>query len=197
MPILNHLNAISGDNFWMYASAALALIAVRGKPLAAIAKTLQASVDFLRSEQVAWLLGMGRKLASLVTHEFTQTTKYLRPKAGLKIELNGAIGNSIFCYIFFGLLILHWLAILAAGAINATHLSTGLVVTILAGATGILVPFALYCGGLAVKEQTKAKRLWAQCHAEGLRAYAALAATPAMLVTVAFIVSALQQVGDA
>ncbi|MDQ0083355.1 hypothetical protein J2W35_003719 [Variovorax boronicumulans] len=117
MPTLNDLNAISGDNFWMYTSAALALIAVRGKPLVTITKTLQASVDFLRSEQVAWLLGVARKLASLVTHEFTQTTKYLRPKAGLKI--------SIFCYIFLGLFILHWLAILAAGAINAAHLSTG------------------------------------------------------------------------
>jgi hypothetical protein len=197
MPILNDLNAISGVNFWMYTSAALAVIAVRGKPIVAITKTLQAAVDFLRSEQVAWSLGMGRKLASLVANEFTQTVKYLRPKAGPKIELNGAICNAIFCYIYFGLLMLHWLLFLAAGAINTAHLSAGLTVTFLAVATGLLVPAALYFGGLAVKEQVKAKRIWAQCRTEGLRAYAALAATPTMLITLAFIVSALQQIGDA
>jgi hypothetical protein len=197
MSILNHLNAISEDKFWLYVSAALALIAVGGKPLVAITKSLQAIVDFLRSEQAAWLLGIGRKLASLLVREFTQSVKYLRPKAGPKVKLNGAIGNSVLCYLFFGLLLLEWLVILAAGAINSAHLPTGQILMILAGATGIAIPFALYFGGLAAKEQAEARRLWAQCRTEGLRAYVALAATPTMLIATAFIVTTLQQVGGA
>ncbi|WP_431509953.1 hypothetical protein [Variovorax sp. DAIF25] len=194
MSILSYLNGITTNSFWMYVSAALALMLVGGKLVAAIAKTLKISIDFLRSEQLAWMVEKGRKLTASISRDFTKTVSYARPKAGRKIKLNGAIGNSILYYLFSGLLFLAWLGLLASAAINLNHLK-GWILIVLAAATVTIVPAALYFAGLAIKEQATAKRIWQQCRAEGLRAYMALVATPTTLIGLALIITALQQWG--
>lgn len=196
MSILSLLNAISTNSFWMCLAAALALITAGGKPIAAMVKILKSVVDFLRSEQFAWMVEKGRRLIHPIVRDFRKTLGYVRPKAGRKIKLNGAIGNAILFYLFSGLLFLEWLALMASAAINLSHL-TGWIMMALAAATVIAIPAALYFAGLAVKEQTMAKRLWQQCRVEGVRAYMALISTPAMFVGIALVITSLQELGGA
>lgn len=197
MSILNQLNALTGDSVWIYVSAAFALVLAIAKIIIYVTKALETLVDFLRSERWAWMLGVGEKLVASLGREFRQTARHFRPKAGRKIELSNAMSNAIFYYVFFGLLTLEWFVLLAAGSINPAHLPAWKITLCLAGGTVILVPFAVWFGGLAAKERKKAERIWQQCRAEGLRAYAALIATPTALVGAALIVSNLQQMGNA
>lgn len=196
MSILSYLNGITTNIFWMYVSTALALILIGGKLVPAIAKTLKISINFLRSEHFAWMVEKGRRLAVSISRDFTKTASYARPKVGLKIKLNGAIGNSILFYLFSGLLFLAWVGLLASAAIGLNHLKWWIFI-VLAAATVTLVPAALYFAGLAIKEQTTAKRIWQKCRAEGLRAYMALVVTPTMLIGLALIITTLQQWGGA
>jgi len=162
--------------------------------MGALTKALKVIVDFLRSDQFAWIAEKSRKVIAPVIRDFTETLKYVRPKAGCKIKLNGAIGNAILFYLFSGLLFAEWLALLTAAAVNLNRL-TGWIMLALALATAIAVPAALYFCGIAIKEQVLAKRFWEQCRPEGLRAYAALIVTPTMFVGATALITALQQLG--
>lgn len=173
MSILNQLTTIAGDNPWMYVSAALALLLLKSRSLGAISKALKAFVNFLRSNEFAWIVEKSKKAIAPAIRDFTETIKLARPKAGHKIKLTGAIGNAILFYLFSGLMLANWLGLLAAAAINLNHLTVWMMMA-LALITLVGVPAALYFWGVALKEKFLAKRHWEQCRAEGLRAYGVL-----------------------
>ena len=197
MSTLDQLNLGRWDSFWMYACAALALIAIRARPFIAVLEILKEIVDFLRSEQAAWLLEQLRRLVRFLTREYVQTVKHAQFNPGAKIKLHLAIGNSVCLYLIGGLLTIQWVFFLAVGTINFKQLPPWQVMAVLAGMTFTLFLPALYFAGQAAKERAKAKRLWEECREEGICAYAALTSMPLALFCLALAISFLQQLGRA
>ena len=148
-------------------------------------------INFVRSENLSWLRGHFRGVRTRMASE----RAIQRAKKSTISKIVEHIAQSIFLYIFFGLVSAFWIVSVCIITINEHHVPqwrvlVGLVVmTLLCTFPGQKLKKA------ADKERRAAQLLWKTYAIRSLKTYVALMTGPFALIALTWAVTALQRMG--